>query len=321
MSQTPARYRLYGLSIRSDVPLPARRRLDDTGPVDLTVTRASARPIPDEPPDGRVLLDLEGDRHFYTGVVDDDGHHVLRFYGSCDIVVGPDLSTITIRPHTEVDPDFINVLLVGTLLAFVLTLRGHLVLHASAVQIGSDALAFVGASGMGKSTMATLVSADGAPLITDDVLRVDLDVDGPPRCHLGATEARIRKAADELASRFESPPDRRVTGDQRHALELPASMSDGLPLARIVIPAPNPDPAAEVRVSRLPGTDALLAMLSFPRLLGWRDPDVLARHVHQLGEVVDRVPVYVAELPWGPPFQPDVAARVLDQVGLAAPRG
>ena len=61
----------------------------------------------------------------------------------------------------------------GTLLAFVLTMRGEAVLHASAVQVGDAALAFVGASGMGKSTMATLLCADGARLVTDDVLRLD----------------------------------------------------------------------------------------------------------------------------------------------------
>lgn len=129
----------------------------------------------------------------------------------------------------------------GTLLAFVLAMRGEPVLHGSAVQSGDQALAFVGASGMGKSTMATLQAADGAGLITDDLLRLDL-TRTPPGCALGATESRLRKAAGELAHQIKRSPGRRATADDREALAPQRATSEGLPLAAIVIPIPDKSP-------------------------------------------------------------------------------
>jgi hypothetical protein len=62
--------------------------------------------------------------------------------------------------------------LTGPVLGFILRQRGHLALHASAVQIGSGALAIVGPHGAGKSTTAAALVTRRLPLITDDVLHV-----------------------------------------------------------------------------------------------------------------------------------------------------
>jgi hypothetical protein len=64
------------------------------------------------------------------------------------------------------------IYLTGPVLGFILRQRGHLALHASAVQIGGGALAIVGPHGAGKSTTAAALVTRGFPLITDDVLHV-----------------------------------------------------------------------------------------------------------------------------------------------------
>ena len=58
------------------------------------------------------------------------------------------------------------------MLGFILRQRGHLALHASAVQIGGGALAIVGPHGAGKSTIAAALVTRGLPLIADDVLHL-----------------------------------------------------------------------------------------------------------------------------------------------------
>ena len=60
-----------------------------------------------------------------------------------------------------------------------------------------------------------------------------------------------------------------------------------------------------------------LALLQFPRIVGWEDPDVLDRQLQELGVIVEQVPVYVARLPWGPPFSPSLATDILGGLGLA----
>ena len=60
----------------------------------------------------------------------------------------------------------------GPILSLLLRLRGALALHASAVQIGSGAIGFVGAHEAGKSTLAAALGAAGCRVVTDDVLHV-----------------------------------------------------------------------------------------------------------------------------------------------------
>ena len=308
--------RLYGLAIRSAGPLHQHRPVPADVEVDHHIELGYPITASAEVPDGRVLLPLPTHEQLYVAVADADGY-LLRFFDTCDIRLDRALTRATIAPVEGTDPTIVSVLAGGTLLAFVLAMRGEPVLHGSAVQLGEQALAFVGASGMGKSTMATLQAADGAGLITDDLLRLDLSRT-PPGCALGATELRLRKAAGELAGRFELSPGRRTTGDDREALAPLGATTEGLPLAAIVVPFPDKSPdKREPEVQRLDQMAAFLMLSQFPRLLGWQDPEVLQRQFQQLGEVVERVPVYAAGLPWGPPFPDRLAAQLRAAIGLA----
>ena len=141
--------------------------------------------------------------------------------------------------HTE-QSAILPVLMSGTVTSFLLTLRGSTVLHASGVERTRRALAFVGPSGQGKTTLATLVALQGARLLTDDVLTVDA---GPPvTCLGGATELRLREAAASLA---DTAPDgaARRTADDRVALMLERAPAVPYPLAAIVVPNPVAAPS------------------------------------------------------------------------------
>ncbi len=307
---------MYGLAVRSELPLHQQRPLTpDSEAQDFTITLGAPMKHTEEAPAGKVLISLMAKRQYYTGTVADDGYR-LRFYGTCDVLIDHELSRATVFPVAGADLDILSVLVSGSLLAFVLAMQGAPVLHASAVQVGSQAMAFTGGSGMGKSTCATLLCAGGAKLITDDLLRLDLQ-SPRPLCRLGATEARLRKSAAELSSLFPELPSSRETGDARDALALEPATQERLPLHAIVVPLPRREnPGGEPEVQRLDKRSALMLLVRFPRLLGWSDPGVLASQFHQLGEVVDRVPVYVAHLPWGPPFPRTLAADLLADIGL-----
>jgi hypothetical protein len=309
-----ATYRLYGLNVASQLPLYLTRPPVDEQP-DIIVRLAGRREVPTEPQAGSLLAEfVVGDRRLYTMTTGESGEHVLRFHGAVEFVVSADLATVDTFIEPEVDEGLAAVLVTGTMMSFQLAMRRLPVLHASAVDLGSRALAFVGASGQGKSTMATLMCSAGASIVTDDVLRVELD-DGAVRCHLGATEARLRKSAAELVSTFDKPPSARKTGDHRDALELTASDNDHLPLAAIAIPVPSRDLDA-VEVIPLKQAEALLTLSRYPRIVGWSEPTVLADQFGILASLVARVPVYLAHVPWGPPFRPDLARQLLDGLAL-----
>ncbi|MPV48525.1 hypothetical protein GCG21_00565 [Pseudactinotalea sp. HY160] len=312
-------YRLYGLVIDSEIDLHQDRPA--TGRADLTVRIGAAMTATTAPPIGRRLLHLEtAESVLATATTTGSGYH-LRFYGTCDVEIDRALTTVVTHAVTGADPDTVAVLVSGTVLSFVLAMRREPVLHASAVEVEAGAVAFVGGSGMGKSTMATLLCAAGGRLVTDDVLRVDLR-GARPRCYLGGTALRLRKSAAELSALFDTRPARRVTGDGRDALTMAPAVRELLPLAAIVIPVPRHDaPGSRPELVRLDPARALLALLRFPRIVGWEDPDTLDRQLQELGAIVEAVPVHVAGLPWGPPFPDSLAADVLEGVrGEAEPR-
>lgn len=305
---------LYGLRISSELPLLQGRAASAHDIPDLTIILDGEIPQQDQPPSGTQLLHFapEDDEPYYSFARLNDGSYVLRFFQTCDFALSADLRRAEVRIMEGADPGVAGVLAAGALLSFVLAMQGVPVLHASAVQIGDSAIGFVGYSGMGKSTMATLMCASGARLITDDVLRLDV-ADGVPRCRLGGGELRLRKAADDLAQRFDGSLGRRRTADRRDALAPTMATDDHLPLRAVVFPRPRRD-IDTVGVQRLAPVDALLTLVRFPRLLGWLDETVQAQQFELLAGLAQQVPCSFADVPWGPPFAADVATNLREQL-------
>lgn len=306
---------IHGLVIESEIDVGALRPAPEGCAPDVVIERAADRPVPALPPAGRPisdLLDPADGRPFLTVRRRDDGSVVARAHGIADFVVEPGASRVVVAVDPEADPGLATVIAGGTLLALLLQLRGHLVLHASAVVDGSSAVAVAGASGMGKSTMASLCCAAGARLLADDVLRVEV-ADGVALAHAGSTTVRLRPGAASLVERFESPTAR--SADARILLRPPSSSGAVAPLRAVVIPARHE--GGQLRVTRIGGADALLMLSRFPRLLGVRDPALLAAEFERLAALVAVVPVAVAELPVGPPFATDLGARLLDRLEAA----
>ena len=293
-------YQAHGLTVWSDVELalPA----GDGGVPDLVLRRGADREVPRAGLPGRCLAELakQDGRVFYTLAADGD-RTVLRYPELCDFVGDPLLREVTYHLDPSADHGLLTVLATGALLAVHLTLNSHLVLHASAVRVGDRALAFVGASGMGKSTLAAALCGRGCDLVADDVLRVDLGRSA--LVYPGSTENRLRMAARGLADGAPEA-DVRPTADGRLALRSSVH-AEALPLAACVIPRPSRS-VVDVSVERLTGARAFVRMSQFPRVLGWRDPSVLDGSFQGLADLVERVPIFEATIPWGPPFRDDV---------------
>lgn len=150
--------RAYGLTIRSAVPLPELSPADPAAPADLTI---SFGPVPDlpaysgpgitaYPSPGEILLGFR-----------DAGKYAVR--------AGRE---IVLDPLPEVDARVLRLYLLGPALALALHQRGWLVLHASAVAVGGQAVGFLGAPREGKSTLAAALHQRGPDLVTDDVVAV-----------------------------------------------------------------------------------------------------------------------------------------------------
>lgn len=319
----------HGLIIRcDDVDLDARMHTTASATPDVVIEVLPAGEVPaygDMLP-GTVLAHVDHGEGSALTVAQSEGVASIGppvvnvcFHGVATAAIDRETSRVRLRLAPHVDPALASVLISGTLLSVVLTLRGHPVMHASAVVVGEGdeqvAVGIVGRSGMGKSTMATLLCRDGAKLLADDVLRTDLLADGSVRAWPGATATRLRPAAEALAK--DTGIRVTTTSDGRYATNLALAPAGAVPLVALVVPGPDRE-ADHVQMRALGSVEALIALLSFPRLLGWSDLATSGVAHHHWGELARRVPVVSARVPWGPPFAPGLGADLL--AGIEAVR-
>lgn len=295
-------YRQCGLRMRSEVAL-------DLPPTDEPDFDVDVRWGPDtvessvRPPGAVVACyETDPDDWWYVATQSDAGYRI-RFSGCGEFLVSLDLRSIEVRADRSGRPELLPILLAGTVSALLLRLRGTTVLHASAVAVEDRALAFIGQSGRGKSTMATLMCLGGGELITDDVLAVD---PGPPvTCVGGASELRLREAAAGLADRAPEHA-RRLTADERRAFSPRTAAPGSHPLSAVIVPSPSRD-ADRLEIRHLSVENALMALMSFPRVHGVERPDLVAAQFAAVAAIANQIPVYHAIVPWGPPFSDELA--------------
>ncbi len=304
-------YQLHDLVVISDLEfhLP---EVDSLLVPDLTL-RQSADPmdVDWEPKPDDLLIDLrEEDRGPVYVAAKTPGGYRFRSKDLCDFDLSADLTDGTWAMAPGSDRGIISVVAVGALMAFRLIIDGHLVLHASAVRARGRVLVFVGSSGMGKSTMAAMMCAGGAALLTDDVARINFE-DRQALLSPGGTESRLRPAAAQLADLFDVT---RATSDGRTAVSLPCWTAGPVAIDAVVVPIPSRE-NEDVELTALSPADALVVLSQFPRLPGWVDSQVLQCQFNLLADMLERVPAYLAIVPWGPPFVAETGGRLLDALG------
>jgi len=128
----------------------------------------------------------------------DDGRFYLRWDDLFEFLVDTDGRRIWCGWLGATSLESLQVYLLGRALSFALVKQGFEPLHATAVVIGGHAVAFLGHSGFGKSSLAAVFLAAGHRLLTDDLLLLRAEdgvyeaQPGPPRI----------KVFPEIAHRF-----------------------------------------------------------------------------------------------------------------------
>jgi hypothetical protein len=191
---------VFGLDVEAEIPLsflrdaPARPtgRTLELAPWDGAPWPETATVVCDQrEADGSVHFRIEADREAgYLLWGPAYGRHRLSRDG-CDARF----------PTAGASEDARQRLLVAQVLPFAALLRGLEVFHASAVVRGGEAIAFVGNSGAGKTSVALELCRRGASFLADDVLAVEragrslLGHPGTPVAGLDHGEARRLREA------------------------------------------------------------------------------------------------------------------------------
>jgi hypothetical protein len=292
-------YLVHGIRFDSEIPLEAPA---GEGPADYAVRWGEAEPVGEGPPPGELLAELNEDGVAYS--VARDGEVLrMRLAGLAEFRIGP--AAISVHMDPAADPQMASVLLSGSVPALLHTAAGAGVLHASAVAFDDGAVVFVGGSGAGKSTLSAVCCAAGGRLVTDDLLRIRFDAEGPVALP-GLPEIRLRPQAEALAESFPAEA-RGTTPDGRTRLRFPAP--EEAPVRVIVLPAPSREVDSLQSDPLRPG-EALVELGRYPRVLGWKTPEVRTARFRMLAGLVKAVPVVRVRIPWGPPFDPGLADRL-----------
>jgi hypothetical protein len=293
----PLSYAGFGLEIASEFPLPELEQGSGGAP-DLTIRMAPER----EPalPEGiQVRFRHEQDQHTLTWLA------VGTFR-----ILGTDV--IEVEPAPGVKPSLIALPLLGPVFALLLHLRGTLVLHASAVDIGDGAVVFLGDKTAGKSTTAAAFVRAGGRLLTDDVLAIDMK--GPqPLIRPGFPQLKLdRGAASGLVSRHgaELPDIAPWFPKAQHRLSGEFSLAPVRPLRCYVLDRRDGDPSA----TPLPGMDGLTALIRFSYVVRFGQ-DVLghearARHFRHCAALASAAGVSRLQVPQGIERLDEVVALV-----------
>lgn len=290
-------YSAYGLNVLSEleVGLP----LAEDRPVDIELSVGDVSELTTTVPEGRYLAGSSPGADFRTVLVADDQGYILRVKELADVRISPDVRSVLCHPAPGAGPEHMRELS-ATILSFVLPLRHTVALHSSCV-LGVDglaidgAIALIGGSASGKSTLAGHLSAAGAGFITDDLLPVRLEghevvVTG------GCLELRLRPTATDLLGAFGDKA-RRATIDERTAVRLGVLRSYPVPLRLVLMPEVDLD-ARQVKVGRLPAGEAVVKLLAMGRSGGWAPPEAQALYFSTVAAIANGMPVLTVS--WSP---------------------
>lgn len=101
-----------------------------------------------------------------------------RFLGSVEGVGAFGLvegRKILVSPEKDVEHSRLRTVLLGPIMSIALTQQGYNVLHAGSAVVGGRAVAFIGPSGIGKSTLTAAFYYQGHSTLGDDLAAVDCE--------------------------------------------------------------------------------------------------------------------------------------------------
>ena len=281
MAESACRYRLFGLAVDSEVPLP--ELVADTAGEAVDVRIRLGRI--DAPADTPAGLHVEGD----------DTLLVVRAVGRFLVRGGREM---IVEPGADVSPRDLRLYLLGSAFAAILHQRGLLPLHANAMVVEGRAIGFMGHPGAGKSTLAAWFHDRGFDVLADDVCVVTADAGGLPIAHPGIPRLRLWREALEASGRATTAYERSF--DDMDKYTVPTD------LERILPPVPLShlyvlEKAEEaLSVARLEGAAAVEAIVAntyrgayVPRMGQTR------QHLLACAQLVRTVPVFTARRRWG----------------------
>jgi hypothetical protein len=209
-------------------------------------------------------------------------YHPERLLGTFLVYEG---KKVIVVPAPNATIELIRIYLVGTVMAMVLHQRGCLILHGSGVVIDGKAVAFVGRSGWGKSSIAAALAQMGYPLVSDDIFALDLS-SNQPVVYPGFSQYKVsEETAQVLGHQTSSLLNRDV--QNRGYINCPNFTTKTLAVDRIYLLAKD----AENGIESIKPIEVMTQLLrhSVPTIWSLPQPP---EHFFQCSKLINTTPIY-----------------------------
>ncbi|MCI0354673.1 MAG: hypothetical protein L0099_06505 [Acidobacteria bacterium] len=242
----------------------------------------------------------------------------LRFPELADFLVNDAL--IRCHPVPGTPPETIRHLLLNQVFPLVLSAQGKLVLHGGAVVAPRGAIAFVGASGVGKSTLTACFCRQGFPLLTDDPLLLEQQ-DGGLTCVPSYPGLRLwDDVAEAVWGEQALPPVAHYTAKMRLGPErghIPFSSQPAL-VRRIyfLIPPESNGSSTLVSITPIPPSQGFMELVKHTYLLDVKDQVRLREGFASLTRLMARPLLRRLSYPRDLARLPEVQEAILQDIQL-----
>lgn len=286
-------YRMYGLLVRSQVPLTSPLNIrPGLADIELVTTPASLR----TPLVQQRLKRSEADDWFHHAALD-DGSTYLLWTRLSEFLISPDGRRIACHAFDGVSAETLSTYLITQALSCALVQQGIEPLHATVAVVEGEAVALLGNCGHGKSSLGAAFLKAGHRLLTDDLLLLNRADSRSGRMVAQPGPARI-KLFPEIAERLLDTGRAGVRmNPETSKLILPLSHDEhcatAVPLRAIYVlnqPASR-HAARRISIRRLSVRRACLALIANTFNLIITDPARLKRQFEWAAQLATQAPV------------------------------
>jgi hypothetical protein len=223
--------------------------------------------------------------------------YLLRFPELADFEVSADGTEVIAHPAAATDEATIEHLYINQLVPLALSRKGRPSYHASVVTVPGGAEAFLGKTGMGKSTLAASFALNEAAFLTDDALLIQESDGGclamPSHASLRLWDDSVEALVDDRIAKASainySNKARLLAGEALAYCEEPQTL-----LAAYVLEKQG---TQDVTIRELSGLDRYMAWLGNSFLLDIEDHDLLSQHFEWTHRIAGAVPTFALDYP------------------------
>jgi len=246
--------------------------------------------------------------------------YLLRFPDFADFEISADGTEVVAHPAEDSDESTVEHLYINQLVPLALSRQGRPAFHASVVTVPGGAVAFLGKTGMGKSTLAASFALNDAAFLTDDALLVEETDDGclalPSHASLrlweDSAEALVGAESPQAESISYSSKARLLAGEALTYNDAPQPLLAAFVLERASVYPEGTQSAVTFRA--LHGAERQMAWVENSFLLDIEDHELLARHFDWTHRISGAVPTFALDYPRDYGMLPDVRRAVRKHV-------